>query len=77
MNPRAGQICLMVVSIVLLLHPLQPLQVKEIIDDTHLLGTCLNPKALGQRKNCNLPGVIPSSQDRVWTLCRTCITTTW
>jgi hypothetical protein len=32
--------------------------VVEILDDTRVLGTCLNAKKLGQRKNCNLPGVL-------------------
>jgi hypothetical protein len=34
------------------------LQVLEILDDTRLLGRCLNSHKLGQRKNCNLPGVL-------------------
>jgi pyruvate kinase len=34
------------------------MQVLEILDDTRLLGSCLNAKTLGQRKNCNLPGVL-------------------
>jgi hypothetical protein len=33
-------------------------QVKEILDDSRLLGVALNSKKLGQRKNCNLPGVL-------------------
>jgi pyruvate kinase len=32
--------------------------VLEILDDTRLLGSCLNAKTLGVRKNCNLPGVL-------------------
>ena len=31
--------------------------VKEIVSDTVLKGTVLNSKELGERKNCNLPGV--------------------
>ncbi|PNW83558.1 hypothetical protein CHLRE_05g234700v5 [Chlamydomonas reinhardtii] len=31
--------------------------VDEIVDGTTLIGTVLNTKKLGQRKNCNLPGV--------------------
>ena len=34
------------------------LQVVEILDDSRLLGRCMNSKKLGQRKNCNLPGVL-------------------
>eukprot|EP00775_Hariotina_reticulata_P004018 gene4018-4268_t len=34
------------------------IKVKEIIDDKRLLGVCMNSKSLGQRKNCNLPGVL-------------------
>ncbi|WIA36024.1 hypothetical protein OEZ86_007385 [Tetradesmus obliquus] len=34
------------------------IKVLEILDDTKLLGSCLNSKTLGQRKNCNLPGVL-------------------
>jgi pyruvate kinase len=34
------------------------MQVVEILDATRLLGRCLNAKTLGQRKNCNLPGVL-------------------
>ncbi|KAF8059377.1 hypothetical protein HT031_005182 [Scenedesmus sp. PABB004] len=34
------------------------IQVKEILDASRLLGVCLNAKSLGQRKNCNLPGVL-------------------
>jgi pyruvate kinase len=33
-------------------------QVKEILDDTRLLAVCMNSHKLGQRKNCNLPGVV-------------------
>lgn len=33
------------------------IQVDEILSDTELRGTVLNSKKLGQRKNCNLPGV--------------------
>jgi pyruvate kinase len=33
------------------------IQVKEIVSDTVLKGTVLNSKELGERKNCNLPGV--------------------
>jgi pyruvate kinase len=33
-------------------------QVLEVLDDTRLLGRCMNSKKLGQRKNCNLPGVV-------------------
>jgi hypothetical protein len=32
--------------------------VVEILDATRLLGRCLNSHKLGQRKNCNLPGVL-------------------
>jgi len=32
--------------------------VVEILDDTRLLGKVLNSHKLGQRKNCNLPGVV-------------------
>jgi pyruvate kinase len=35
-----------------------PLQVLEVLDDTKLLGRALNSHKLGQRKNCNLPGVV-------------------
>jgi pyruvate kinase len=28
------------------------------LDDTRLLAKCLNSHKLGQRKNCNLPGVV-------------------
>ena len=31
--------------------------VEEIVSGIELRGTCLNTKELGQRKNCNLPGV--------------------
>ncbi|WIA15846.1 hypothetical protein OEZ85_012601 [Tetradesmus obliquus] len=34
------------------------IKVLEILDDTKLLGSCLNSHTLGQRKNCNLPGVL-------------------
>jgi pyruvate kinase len=34
------------------------LQVTEVLDDTRLLARCLNTHKLGQRKNCNLPGVV-------------------
>lgn len=30
----------------------------DILDDTKLLGRVMNSKKLGQRKNCNLPGVL-------------------
>jgi pyruvate kinase len=30
----------------------------EILDDKRLLGRALNSHKLGQRKNCNLPGVL-------------------
>lgn len=33
------------------------IEVMEIMSDTELRGKVLNSKALGQRKNCNLPGV--------------------
>jgi pyruvate kinase len=33
------------------------IQVDEILSDHELRGTVLNSKKLGQRKNCNLPGV--------------------
>jgi len=33
------------------------IEVDEILSDTELRGTMLNSKELGQRKNCNLPGV--------------------
>ncbi|EFJ51783.1 hypothetical protein VOLCADRAFT_120419 [Volvox carteri f. nagariensis] len=33
------------------------IRVEEIVDDNKLIGTVLNTKKLGQRKNCNLPGV--------------------
>jgi pyruvate kinase len=33
------------------------IQVDQILSDTELRGTVLNSKKLGQRKNCNLPGV--------------------
>lgn len=33
-------------------------KVKEILDNTRLLAVCLNSHKLGQRKNCNLPGVV-------------------
>lgn len=32
-------------------------QVEEILDDKRLLGRVMNSHKLGQRKNCNLPGV--------------------
>ena len=34
------------------------IEVKEIVNDTTLRGTVLNSKELGERKNCNLPGVV-------------------
>ncbi|KAF6260138.1 pyruvate kinase [Scenedesmus sp. NREL 46B-D3] len=34
------------------------IKVVEILDEQRLLGRCLNSKTLGQRKNCNLPGVL-------------------
>jgi len=33
------------------------IRVDEILSDTELRGTVLNSKVLGERKNCNLPGV--------------------
>ncbi|KAG2495346.1 hypothetical protein HYH03_006615 [Edaphochlamys debaryana] len=33
------------------------IEVVEILNDKELKGRCLNSKTLGQRKNCNLPGV--------------------
>jgi len=33
------------------------IRVDEVLSDTELKGTVLNSKALGERKNCNLPGV--------------------
>ena len=33
------------------------IEVRQILSDTELEGTVLNTKPLGQRKNCNLPGV--------------------
>mmetsp|Transcript_24730 Transcript_24730/g.44560 ORF Transcript_24730/g.44560 Transcript_24730/m.44560 type:complete len:729 (-) Transcript_24730:1196-3382(-) len=33
------------------------IEVLEILSDTELRGKALNPKSLGPRKNCNLPGV--------------------
>jgi pyruvate kinase len=33
-------------------------QVLEVIDDTRLMGRAMNTHKLGQRKNCNLPGVL-------------------
>lgn len=33
-------------------------QVTEVLDDTRLLARCMNSHKLGQRKNCNLPGVV-------------------
>jgi pyruvate kinase len=33
------------------------IQVDQILSGTELRGTVLNTKKLGQRKNCNLPGV--------------------
>ncbi|GLI64206.1 hypothetical protein VaNZ11_007398 [Volvox africanus] len=33
------------------------IRVEQILDDKKLIGTVLNTKKLGQRKNCNLPGV--------------------
>ena len=33
------------------------IEVEEILSPTELRGTLLNSKELGQRKNCNLPGV--------------------
>ena len=39
------------------------IKVNSIVSDTELKGTVLNSKKLGERKNCNLPGVkvdIPS-----------------
>jgi len=34
------------------------IEVKEIVNETTLRGTVLNSKELGERKNCNLPGVV-------------------
>ena len=39
------------------LPPTRP-QVDSILSDTELVGTALNGKSLGERKNCNLPGVL-------------------
>jgi pyruvate kinase len=33
------------------------LQVVKVLSDTEVLGRVLNSKSLGERKNCNLPGV--------------------
>jgi pyruvate kinase len=33
-------------------------QVRTILGETELVGVALNNKTLGQRKNCNLPGVL-------------------
>ncbi len=33
------------------------IEVVSILSDTELVGKCLNSKQLGERKNCNLPGV--------------------
>lgn len=44
------------------------IEVLEIMSDTELRGKVLNSKALGQRKNCNLPGVkveLPVLMDKV------------
>lgn len=44
------------------------IEVLEIISETELRGRVLNSKALGQRKNCNLPGVkveLPVLMDKV------------
>lgn len=41
-----------------LLPSFSPFQVTEVLDDTRLLAKCLNSHKLGQRKNCNLPGVV-------------------
>jgi len=32
--------------------------VASILSATELIGTALNAKSLGERKNCNLPGVL-------------------
>ena len=37
---------------------LLPRQVVEILDERRLLGRVMNSHKLGQRKNCNLPGVL-------------------
>jgi pyruvate kinase len=33
------------------------IRVDKVLNETELQGTVLNSKALGERKNCNLPGV--------------------
>jgi pyruvate kinase len=43
---------------VTLLLPPVPGQVLEVLDDTRVRGRVLNTHKLGQRKNCNLPGVL-------------------
>jgi pyruvate kinase len=34
------------------------LQVLEVLSDSEVRGRVLNSKLLGERKNCNLPGVL-------------------
>eukprot|EP00798_Chlamydomonas_sp_ICE-L_P012495 gene12495-15709_t len=41
------------------------IQVLEILSDTELKGKCLNPKKLGPRNNCNLPGVKDVFEDNI------------
>jgi pyruvate kinase len=41
-----------------MLTPPCTLQVVEILDETSLKGRVVNSKTLGERKNCNLPGVM-------------------
>lgn len=38
--------------------PPPPHQVRTILSATELVGVALNSKTLGERKNCNLPGVM-------------------
>ena len=44
-------------SVILIADGTLSLKVEEIINDRELRALALNPKSLGERKNCNLPGV--------------------
>ena len=44
-------------NIILLADGTISIKVEEVLNDTELRGTVMNSKKLGERKNCNLPGV--------------------
>ena len=45
------------------------IEVLEILSKRELKGRVLNSKSLGERKNCNLPGMVPASMSLITTVC--------